>query len=510
MKSQESIFRLIKSLSKQEKWYFKQFAQQNALKGSSNYALLFDGIDAQDSYDEARLKKKLPDLSFAETKYQLFGNILKSLHSYHLMATVDSRLDFAIHQSEILFNKGLYPETLKVIRKAKKEALLYEKYTHLLQLLEWERQTIIYAYVFSSMKETIDDIYQKMLEYQRLLALQTDYFYLSNSLYILHFKSGVIRNKATLKAYDAIMQHPLLQDVSLAKTYEAKTVFYHCHKTYWFARQDYLKYYHYCKLHLEALEEQPHLIDAKVIRYIGALYSFGLAQVDVKEFSEFIPLLKKMRAIPEQYKTANTDINRQTIFDMSYRLELRYYNCIGDFETGKQVAKSVLKGMHQYASSLSDTSQLLFYYELSVVMFGSKQFGEALKYIQLVTESRLANVREDLVSVLKILQLIIHYELGNELLLPYIVKSVYRYLYKKKRLYKMETIILQYLRKLEKIRSRKDLIRSFSLLRDQLAALRSDPYEKIGLDYIDFIAWLDSKLHRKEYAELVRQNYLNE
>lgn len=508
MKSQETIFRLIKSLTKQEKRYYKQYATDKALKGSSNYALLFDAIDARDYYDEARLKKKFTKLSFTETKYQLYGNILKSLHSYHLDGSADSKLNLAIHQAEILFNKGLYPETLKIIQKAQKKAIHDEKYTHLLMLYEWERQAVIYSYEFPTMKETIDGIYQKTQHYQQLATLQTDYFYLSNCLYMLHFKSGVIRNKATQKEYDAIMQHPLLQDVTLAKTYEAKTVFYHCHKTYWFARQNYHEYYKYCKLHLEALEEKPSLIDAKVIRYIGATYSLGLAQIDVKEFSEFKPLLQKMRTIPLHYKTADTAINRQTIFDMSYRLELRYYNCIGDFETGKQVAIKVKKGMEEYASTLSDTSQLLFYYELSVVMFGSKQYYKALEYIQLVTDSKLANVREDLVSVLKILQLIIHYELGHELLLPYIIKSTYRYLYKKERLYKMETIILLYLRKLENIQTRKDLYQSFQLLRNQLFSLRSDPYERIGLDYIDFIAWLDSKLERKEYATLVKQNYL--
>lgn len=105
------------------------------------------------------------------------------------------------------------------------------------------------------------------------------------------------------------------------------------------------------------------------------------------------------------------------------------------------------------------------------------------------------------------MRLVIHFELGNNLLLPYIIKSTYRYLFKKKRLYKMETVILQYLRKLERIRNQKELRASFKVLRSELNKLNKDPYEKIGLEYFDFITWLDSKLERKDFGVMVKAKF---
>ena len=140
MKRQEGIFNLIKSLTKQEKWYFKQFATWNAIKGSSNYIVLFDIINEMDIYDESVIKKKIQkrslSISFTETKYQLYQNIMKSLHSFHLNSSIDSRIRTMIHQIEILINKAQYDETIKLIYKAKELAIHYERFTSLSEILE--------------------------------------------------------------------------------------------------------------------------------------------------------------------------------------------------------------------------------------------------------------------------------------------------------------------------------------------------------------------------------------
>ena len=56
MIKKEQLFALIKSLTKAEKRYFKLFASVN--NTDANYILLFDAIDAQDVYDEKRIKEK--------------------------------------------------------------------------------------------------------------------------------------------------------------------------------------------------------------------------------------------------------------------------------------------------------------------------------------------------------------------------------------------------------------------------------------------------------------------
>ncbi len=513
MKSPDSLFRLIKSLSKQEKWYFKAFAKWNSLKDDSNYIRLFDLMDSQEEYDEGKLKKRISTRplaeSFAETKYQLYPNILKSLHAFHLQSSADIRLKILIHQIEILFNKALYGEAFRFIQQGKKIARHYENFIALLDILEWERMTILYSFEQERMSRPLEDLAGEKARINALLNNQNRYSVLNDRLFILHQKSGVVRDAKTRKEYATIMNHPLLRDVRKALSYEAKISFYHSHKICAFAMQDSSTYYKFSMLHVQTLEEKPHLIEERMTRYIGSLYSLAMAQNDNQQYAEFLRTLARMRAIPDTYKSGKRDLNRLKIFELSYREELSYYWYSGNFERGNILANEAISRITHYRKLLTGHSLTLLYYELAKIKFGVKRFREALDCVDVVANKAETGTREDIVAVLRIMRLIIHFELGNNLLLPYIIKSTYRYLFKKKRLYKMETVILHYLRKLERIRNQKELLQSFKVLRAELNKLNKDPYEKIGLEYFDFIAWLDSKIEKKDFGVVMRAKFSN-
>ncbi len=59
MRSSDGIFQLIKSLTRQEKSYFKKFAGAFISEEGNNYLLLFDEIASQirnNNYDEQKIK----------------------------------------------------------------------------------------------------------------------------------------------------------------------------------------------------------------------------------------------------------------------------------------------------------------------------------------------------------------------------------------------------------------------------------------------------------------------
>ena len=102
--------------------------------------------------------------------------------------------------------------------------------------------------------------------------------------------------------------------------------------------------------------------------------------------------------------------------------------------------------------------------------------------------------------------MILHFELGNTDILEYLVKSTYRFLYKRKHLYKFETSILNFIRKkLPKTNSEKELITIFKDLKTELGKITKDPFEKKALDYFDFISWLESKIEKRPFADIVKE-----
>ena len=81
----DTLHRLIRSLAKSEKRHFKLFASLHT--GDKNYLRLFDAIDRQEEYDEARIKIKFQHERFikqlSRVKNYLYSMILKSMSAYH-------------------------------------------------------------------------------------------------------------------------------------------------------------------------------------------------------------------------------------------------------------------------------------------------------------------------------------------------------------------------------------------------------------------------------------------
>ncbi len=65
------------------------------------------------------------------------------------------------------------------------------------------------------------------------------------------------------------------------------------------------------------------------------------------------------------------------------------------------------------------------------------------------------------------------------------------------------------MRKLIKIKNPDDLTKTLENFRAELNKVVEDPYERVALQYFDFIAWIDTKLLKKTYSELIQgQQYL--
>jgi hypothetical protein len=100
----------------------------------------------------------------------------------------------------------------------------------------------------------------------------------------------------------------------------------------------------------------------------------------------------------------------------------------------------------------------------------------------------------------------IHLELNNQLQLEYVYKSTYSYFIKRERLFKLEDCFLKFLKKhLEPLNAKAQQI-AFAAFKSELTLLLQDPYEKRALEYFDFISWLDSKIEKKSFAEIVSRN----
>jgi len=112
------VFELVKSLSKNEKGYFKKYSQKYIQEDGNNCILLFDAIDKQEQYDEKEIKNKFATKKFVTqlhvTKIYLYELVLKSLEAYH---NEHYSMRGKLYQIELLFDKGLYDHCEVIIER---------------------------------------------------------------------------------------------------------------------------------------------------------------------------------------------------------------------------------------------------------------------------------------------------------------------------------------------------------------------------------------------------------
>lgn len=93
----------------------------------------------------------------------------------------------------------------------------------------------------------------------------------------------------------------------------------------------------------------------------------------------------------------------------------------------------------------------------------------------------------------KILYLILHFELGNADLLPYVIRSTYRFLLHRKRLYAFERCVLRYLRLLSSVPDKQQLQEWFCKLYAEVREIAHDPIEKNFLRRSEYLYWLEKR-----------------
>ena len=181
----------------------------------------------------------------------------------------------------------------------------------------------------------------------------------------------------------------------------------------------------------------------------------------------------------------------------------------GSFTDGTRIIGEIEKFLQRNNSKIEEHRILVLYYKMGCLCFGSGDNKGAIKYLNKIIQSKQGELREDVHSFSRILNLIAHFELGNDELVEYQVKSVYRYLRKMDDLQEVQKAILGFIRKLPQVKE-ENLKKEFVVLHDNLIRIASNPYEKRPFLYLDIISWLESKIDNSTVEEIAIQKFKKE
>src|SRR5258705_3842969 len=132
----DSLFQLVQSLEKSEKRNFKLYIKRSSGNADLKIIELFDALDKLIEYDEALLLKKLPSIKkpqLSNIKVHLYKQLLASLRLLKSTESIDLQLNEQLDYARILYNKGLYFQSLKILEKLKETAREHYKFNFLTQ-----------------------------------------------------------------------------------------------------------------------------------------------------------------------------------------------------------------------------------------------------------------------------------------------------------------------------------------------------------------------------------------
>ncbi len=508
MKTSVDLFLLIRSLSKSEKRYFKLDAQRQKAKGGANYLKLFDAIEKQENYDEEKLKKQFAGSIFIKhlpsEKNYLYSLIVKSLVKYHASTSVEIELDELIHSAEILFKKGLYAQSNKILSKAMNSALENELFSRIFKISELQLNLIPHV---SSLEEKMNSGYERSLASVRLalekLENQNRYNELHSRLYRMIRKEGeLVRTREELSRFEKIMNDPLMQNESLALSKTSRRLFYFIQSTYYHITGDAKQALYYELRELAEMESDKKLIAKDSLVYTARVSNLCETLLRMKNFDLCKKYLDKLKNAAAEFQ-----LEKARLFYRYYDFSLRLFVQTGDFEKAVALTKTIEAGLEKYKENIHVSRQISIYYYLAYAHFGCGNFKNALYWINKVYEEK-TDLRSDLLCYARLLNCIIHFELKNYLLLESTFKSAQYFFSKRKKMFRLETSFLKHFRKISNIPDSLSVHAIFKKFKIELDELLHDEHEKSALEYFDLLAWLDSKLNSTSFATSVQHRLL--
>lgn len=508
MKASNELFDLIKSLTKSEKRFFKLSSSLQV--GEKNYLKIFDAIDKQKEYNEDAIKSQFKDETFVQhfpsEKNHLYKLVLKSLRAYHSDNSISSILKEEIKNIEILYKKALFKECNKFLNRAKKMAISNEKFYFWFELLRWEKLLMEEAFEAGKFDKDLDELIieeQYVIDRLRNLA---EYEILYSKINYVFRRGGYVRTPDENAMVDEISDHALIKGKNTALSVRAATICYYVKGLCYTTKRKYKAASASFMRARELMDTNPLIKKDLPERYVRTLNKLLFFQIENHDYDATHQLLSEMEGLGDEPGFGGTDIQVK-IFSSTSLSRLLIFERKGDFLKAVDIIDEIQFEMEKYSGKLNKEQELMFYYTFSYIYFGAGLFNKALHWLNKVLNDNESKLRQDIYSFSRLFNLVIHYELGNLDHLEYIIKSTFRYLHKRQRAYKVETVLIKYLRKIAKSFDQEKSMQLFKdLLVEVKAIFKEDESEKVVLEYFDCIAWINSKIDGLSYAEAIIKN----
>ncbi|MBO6495688.1 MAG: hypothetical protein JJ978_08990 [Roseivirga sp.] len=504
----DSLFSLVKSLTQTEKRHFRLYVNRSGNTQDVKFIKLFDAMDCLKKYDDKEILKRVPSIKksqLSNQKANLYRQILSSLRRYHIGQNVDIQLRENLDHAKVLYNKGFYKQALKMLDKTKALARDTKHFTIALEVMEFEKQ-IESQYITRSIENRAETLTDEVLATTDIIKSSHQLSNLTLNLYSLFLKHGYAKNQ---KEFDEVSTYfyshmPQINFENL--TFYEQLYFYQAHV--WFNKiiQNFPNVYKHSLSWVKLFQDNLEMIKKQPVHYIKGYRNLLGSLFQLQYYSKFCEVLKEVEEL-SQNKEIIQNLNTEVlVFQFLYISKINKHFMEGSFDEGVEMVPELMQKLERYQNKIDPERVVMMYYKIASLYFGSGNFRKAIFYLNQIIFYQDIKLREDIHCFARILNLIAHFEDGQDYHLEYQIKSTFQFIGKMNQQQAVQREIINFLRITGKITP--DQLRDeFIKLYNRLLPLSEDIYERRPFFYLDILSYLQSKIENRPVKLLVQEKF---
>lgn len=429
----DQLFLLINSLSKAEKRNFRLYATRIQSGKEPKFIQLFDVLDKLDDFDEQVILKRLPKVKkhhLSNLKRHLYKQILTSLRLIHIQKNIDIQIREQIDFARILYGKGMYMQSLRILDRIKQVALDHHQDLLHLEILEFQK--LIEARHVTRSRAVEHKMDELLVEAQRRSTV-THYSNLLSNLNIKihgwYIDHGHARTKEEKEAVREFLDQHYPQEYNQETHQETFFERVNLNQVYlWFhyINLDYVRAEEQAKQWVNQFSRNSQMQEKDPDLYMRGLYYlmvFLFIKNDLKEHTYYLKNFKDYVLQAESYLNTNSRMIASFYFNLSKinNLLLR-----GNYQGAKELIPEIEEEIDLYFFNADPYRILLFYYKFAWVYFATGEFDRAQDYLNEIVLVKNDVLRDELYYFARLLQIMCFYEIQEYDIMTYNLTSLRR------------------------------------------------------------------------------------
>ena len=503
--STAQIFDLIKSLSKAEKRHFKLFSRRSSSKSDHRFIQLFDFLDKMVELDEEKLLRQLSPLKpaqFANLKRHLYDQILRSLRlilsNKQSDLQIRQQIDFAI----ILYGKGLYRQSLRLLEKTKEVAEKANEIFLLQEILEFEK--MIELKHITRSRKIKNKVEQLIQDSSRIRSVGENISHIINftlNISGLYIKIGHAKDISSRTLVHQYFKSGIKSFQGRALSFIEQVYIHQCYFWYYYILMDIPLAYRHSKKWVSLFESNQAMKNSNPDLYMRGIHYLLTACFYLQLYDQYQQCYDQLESF---YKSQRKSFNRTSkLIYLYYGWNARINNHFlkGEYKAFIRMIPALLDEIEEYKSLMDPHRRIIFYYKIAWAYFVCNKYEDSLDYLNQIINLKQDQLRPDIFCYARLLHLLCHYELKNWDWVDNMIHSVNQSFVKNNERNDAQAILMDYLKTCIHQGPKASQPKLFKL-NEAVQSMLENPLEMKPFMLFNFDLYVKSKIEAKSIESL--------